>query len=429
MTKVNSNIWVKEKYKNRSFLVRSWYYLINIGIDENTSLFNRKRTRLLNGISVISVFANMVSAPNLYGHLISEIEWVLIFVAAFVMLFLNSRKKYGLACHAFNIWNIVMYTFCGIIQGANDHIEIFLIPSGVASMMFFKRTSTFVIYFILNGLGFCLVKYCHNFYPPINTFPEQYYILISNYIIMFIILFLIIYYFKSENRVQEELLEQRNLNLNIEIERSDKLLLNILPAETAEELKLTGSAMARMFDHVTVMFTDFKNFTLVSVKMTPEDIVKEINYYYSEFDKILVKHGVEKIKTIGDGYMAAGGLPIKNKTNHFDTLKAAIEIMNFLEIEKEKRIKEDKIFFEARIGIHTGPVIAGVVGLNKFAYDIWGDTVNTASRLETSGEVGKINISGSTHELIKTKYQCDYRGKIEAKNKGEIDMYFVVGQI
>ena len=417
--------WVDEKYKNRNFFVRAWYYLINLGVDENTSLFNRKRVRLLNGISVISIFANMVSAPNLFGHLISEIEWVMIFVAAFVMLFLNSRKMYGVACHAFNIWNIVMYAGCGIIQGANDSIEMFLIPSCVISMMFFKRTSTFVIYFIINASCYGLVKYMHTIYPPINTFPEQHNILVSNNVIMFIILFLIIYYFKSENRGQEDLLEQRNINLNNEKERSDKLLLNILPAETAEELKLNGSAQARKYDHVTVMFTDFKNFTLVSATMTPEEIVKEINYCYSEFDKILKKYGVEKIKTIGDGYMAAGGLPVKNQTNHFDTINAALEIRDFLEKEKGERIKENKIFFEARIGVHTGPVIAGVVGLDKFAYDIWGDTVNTASRLESSGEPGKINISGSTYELVKNDFTCTYRGKMQVKNKGEVDMYFV----
>jgi len=244
-------------------------------------------------------------------------------------------------------------------------------------------------------------------------------------VLMFVILFLIIYYFKEENASQEKLLELRNDNLNNEKEKSDKLLLNILPAETAEELKATGSAQARKYDHVTVMFTDFKDFTLVSETMTPEEIVKEINYCYSEFDKILKKYGVEKIKTIGDGYMAAGGLPVKNQTNHFDTINAALEIRDFLEKEKEKRIKENKIFFEARIGVHTGPVIAGVVGLDKFAYDIWGDTVNTASRLETSGETGKVNVSGSTYELIKDSYPCIYRGKIQAKNKGEVDMYFV----
>jgi class 3 adenylate cyclase len=425
MTKSNHNTWVKEKYKDRTFIVRAWYYLVNIGIDENTSLFNRKRVRLLNGISVISIFANMVSAPNLFGHLISEIEWAMIFIAAFVMLFLNSMKKYGLACHAFNIWNIAMYTFCGIIQGANDHIEMFLIPSCVISMMFFKRTSTFVIYFITNALCYGLVKYLHTIYPPINTFPEQHNILISNNIIMFIILFLIIYYFKSENRVQEELLEQRNIKLNIEKERSDKLLLNILPAETAEELKSNGLAQARKYDLVTVMFTDFKNFTEASEKLSPEELVKEINHCYSEFDRIIEKYGIEKIKTIGDSYMCAGGLPATNDTHPWDVVNAGLELQKFIISHKEKRIAANEPYFELRLGIHTGPVVAGIVGIKKFAYDIWGDTVNTASRMESSGEVGKVNISGTTYQLVKDKFTCIYRGKVQAKNKGEIDMYFV----
>lgn len=207
--------------------------------------------------------------------------------------------------------------------------------------------------------------------------------------------------------------------------RSDDLLLNILPAETAEELKSTGVAKAKRFEQVSVMFTDIKNFTLVSETMNPEDLVNEINYCYSEFDKIVSRNHVEKIKTIGDGYMAAGGLPVENSTNPVDTVNAALDIVNFMREETRRRKLQNKPYFEVRIGIHTGPVVAGVVGLNKFAYDIWGDTVNTASRMESSGEAGKVNISGATYELVKGKFTCTYRGKVQAKNKGEIDMYFV----
>lgn len=205
--------------------------------------------------------------------------------------------------------------------------------------------------------------------------------------------------------------------------RSDELLLNILPAETAEELKATGTAEAKDFDQVTVMFTDFKNFTQASEKMSAHRLVNEINRYFSEFDRIVSKFNIEKIKTIGDSYMCAGGLPVKNKTNAEDVVNAALEICDYM----QKRISEaDNLQLEIRIGIHTGPVVAGIVGIKKFAYDIWGDTVNIASRMESSGESGKVNISGTTHELIKDKFVCTYRGKIQAKNKGEIDMYFVV---
>lgn len=212
-----------------------------------------------------------------------------------------------------------------------------------------------------------------------------------------------------------------------EKKRSDELLLNILPIETAEELKATGSAKAKSFDEVTVMFTDFKNFTQASEKLTAEELVKEINYCYSEFDKIISKYGIEKIKTIGDSYMCAGGLPVANKTHCEDLILAGLEMQQFIEQNKIARQKASDIYFELRLGIHTGPVVAGIVGIRKFAYDIWGSTVNIASRMESNGEPGKVNISQATYNIIKDKFDCSYRGKISAKNIGEIDMYFVNG--
>ena len=207
--------------------------------------------------------------------------------------------------------------------------------------------------------------------------------------------------------------------------RSDELLLNILPEEVAEELKAKGSAEAKQFDEVTVMFTDFKGFTQISEKLSAQELVAEIHTCFKAFDNIISKHNIEKIKTIGDSYMCAGGLPVINKTNATDVVKAALEIQHFMKLHSEHRIIEGKDIFEIRIGIHTGPVVAGIVGVRKFAYDIWGDTVNIASRMESSGEAGKVNISGSTYELVKEKFNCAHRGKIQAKNKGEIDMYFV----
>lgn len=218
---------------------------------------------------------------------------------------------------------------------------------------------------------------------------------------------------------------QRN-KISKEKQRSENLLLNILPAETAEELKNTGEAKAKSFESVTVLFTDFKNFTQASEKLSAEELVTEINYCYSRFDEIVTRHGIEKIKTIGDAYMCAGGLPVPNNTHAVDVINAGIEMQQFIEQNKIERKSKGLMFFELRVGIHTGPVVAGVVGTKKFAYDIWGDTVNTASRMESSGETGKVNISGTTYELVKEKFTCEYRGKISAKNKGDIDMYFVV---
>lgn len=213
---------------------------------------------------------------------------------------------------------------------------------------------------------------------------------------------------------------QRN-RIRKEKKKTDALLLNILPAEVAEELKAKGWAEAKQFDAVTVMFTDFKDFTRISETLTPAELVADIHAHFVAFDEIISRYRIEKIKTIGDSYMCAAGLPISNPQHAQDIVHAAQEILAYISAQQSK----GSVKYAIRIGIHTGPVVAGIVGVKKFAYDIWGDTVNTASRLESAGEPGRINISETTHALVKDTISCTYRGKIEAKNKGEIDMYFV----
>ncbi|WP_161888392.1 adenylate/guanylate cyclase domain-containing protein [Pontibacter russatus] len=223
----------------------------------------------------------------------------------------------------------------------------------------------------------------------------------------------------------EKLVYERTAQLAAEKKKSDDLLLNILPAETAEELKANGRARARSYQRVTVMFTDFKDFTSVSEHLTPEELVSVIDFYFCAFDRIISKYRIEKIKTIGDAYMCAGGMPDPEANTPADVVKAALEILQFVKSlnTDDKKLKRQK--FEIRVGIHTGPVVAGIVGTTKFAYDIWGDTVNTAARMESSGVAGRVNISGATYELIKDEFRCTYRGKVDAKNKGDVDMYFV----
>jgi len=209
--------------------------------------------------------------------------------------------------------------------------------------------------------------------------------------------------------------------------RSDHLLLNILPSGTAEELKKYGKVKAKKFDSVTVMFTDFQAFTKLSQKLSPEILVKSVDFYFSKFDEIIDKYGLEKIKTMGDAYMCAGGLPFATANHPIKIVNAAFDIVKFMEAAKTSNLG-DMAHFDIRIGINTGPVVAGVVGRKKFVYDIWGDTVNVASRMESNSEAGRINVSENTYQLIRNDFDCTFRGEIDVKNKGMMNMYFVKGR-
>jgi class 3 adenylate cyclase/Tfp pilus assembly protein PilF len=206
------------------------------------------------------------------------------------------------------------------------------------------------------------------------------------------------------------------------------LLLNILPAEVAQELQHTGVATPRYYERASVLFTDFKSFTALADVMSPQEVVTELNECFVAFDEIIGRYKLEKIKTIGDAYMCAGGLPQADPEHVEHIVNASLDIQHYIHTRNENRIAKGLQPWEIRIGIHTGPVVAGVVGRKKYAYDIWGRTVNIASRMESNGEPGKVNVSEATYEAIRDKYTCTYRGKISAKNIGEIDMYFVERQ-
>lgn len=233
---------------------------------------------------------------------------------------------------------------------------------------------------------------------------------------------------RRQKQIIEKQKEQVDLaysELDAEKKKSDELLLNILPEEVAEELKSAGVAKPKHYDQVTVLFTDFKGFTRVAETISPQELVEMLNDCFLHFDSIIERHNLEKIKTIGDAYMCTGGVPVENDTNPIDAVNAACEMVEWVNDWNAKRGSQGLPTLEIRIGIHTGELVAGVIGSKKFAYDVWGDAVNVASRMESSGEPGKVNISSTTYELVKDYFQTEYRGEIEIKNRGVVGMYFV----
>ena len=258
---------------------------------------------------------------------------------------------------------------------------------------------------------------------------SPFYLSIPAYIIYGLILLFLVFLFlrwqtwlfvKNKEKV-DKIVQERTEDILREKEKSEVLIANMLPKGTADELKLTGKATSQKFAMVTVLFSDIQGFTKIAEQMNPEMLIDQLDAFFFHFDSVVEKFNIEKIKTIGDAYMCAGGIPNKNITNPIEVVLAALEVQEYM---RQLQLKNSEIW-DLRIGIHTGSVIAGVVGHKKLSYDIWGDTVNTASRMESSGEPGKVNISGHTYDLVKDFFICEYRGKMPVKYKGEIDMYFV----
>ena len=229
----------------------------------------------------------------------------------------------------------------------------------------------------------------------------------------------------QEIEAQREALQLNQVQLEAEKEKSDELLLNILPAQTAAELRETGKAEPRLYPSATIVFTDFGEFTRIAQTMAPDELLQQLNHCFGAFDRICDRFGLEKIKTIGDAYMCVGGVPAPNDTHPHDAVLAALAMQDWMRSWQAEQRAQGRPHWEMRVGIHTGSVVAGVVGTKKFIYDVWGDAVNIASRMETGGALNRINISKSTHDLVCDDFTCTYRGAVEVKNAGEVEMYFV----
>ena len=230
---------------------------------------------------------------------------------------------------------------------------------------------------------------------------------------------------KKKIEIQKKEVEEKKMLLEKEKEKVEQLLHNILPEETAKELREGGSTSARAYNRVSVMFTDFVGFTKIAEKMSPIDLLNRLDLFFSKFDEIIEKWNIEKIKTVGDAYLCAGGMPIRTKENPIQTVLAGLEIQQYM----RKQAEEDKSNgidpWNLRLGINTGEVVAGVIGKKRYAYDIWGATVNLAQRMETNGKPGRVNISESTYEAIQPYFECTHRGEVMTKNSGLVNMYFV----
>ena len=382
-----------------------------------------RRYRLLVSISFITVLYAVVFAPVCVIMNYHTALWCIgatCIVCLFIPFLLKNRFSFFMLANVYLFLILVMEVFLyrtssGLFQSPTDPEFVAFIP--VIGLLLIGRSgaifwmiAVIILIFIFGVLELYGVDF------PIEIESEW----VRRFVIMtavghVVLMFILVNVFES---TKEEILKK----LKDEKGKVEDLLLNILPSETAQELQQKGYADAKLHEKVTVLFTDFKDFTIMSESVSPRDLVNELDTCFKAFDKIISNYKIEKIKTVGDAYIAASGVPTENPDHAKDIVAAAVEISGYM---KTRRGLLGNQTFEIRLGVHTGPVIAGIVGLKKFSYDIWGDTVNTAARMEQNSQEGKINISETTYLLVKDIYTCQYRGEIDAKNKGKMKMYFV----
>ena len=376
--------------------------------------------RLFNTITLFTAVSNIVGSlaaltqQNYIFLLLLNLGTGLLFLAFYWL----SRFRHG---YEYLYWPfivlIVGFLFVNSLQNGGSHggAHYYFIAALVAAIILSGRTKRTLLAISLVGgatIGLLLIEQLHpEWIVTYSSQRERFVDVLGN--LLFVQIFTAI------------LVQALTQNLNQERRKSDQLLRNVLPEQIAQELKQTDRVQPIDYPSASVLFTDFVGFTQIAEHFSPQQLIEELDSCFSSFDKIARQHKLEKIKTIGDAYMAVGGIPTANKTHAVDCVMAALQITALISELRERQMAEQKAYWQIRVGIHSGDLVAGVIGREKFSYDVWGDTVNLASRLESSGVAGRVNISGATHELVKDFFVCEFRGKVLAKNKGEIEMYFV----
>jgi len=369
----------------------------------------------IGGICYNLIYGYLIFPEKNYVSLVSLVFFI--FAVAFYYFTKNYEAYKIIILSIFIVFGLIaQISLGGFVDGSGVVLCTILPALGALVFGDFKLARIFFYLFV----GACIIAGVWEYLYQTETyrFPKHISIIffVGNFISIGAICFFLIqsFYLKIAS-YQKELTEEK--------EKSEELLLNILPPSISEELKNAGEAKARGYASATVIFTDIVGFSKMSKLLTPGELVLQLDTYFRVFDDIMEKHNIEKIKTIGDAYLAVAGIPEESFTHASDAVEAALEMQKSIEIINKQGIIRQP--FQLRIGIHSGPLITGVVGKKKFTYDIWGDTVNIASRMEQHGEPGQINISESTYNLVQHKFKCTSRGKINAKNVGDLEMYFV----
>jgi class 3 adenylate cyclase len=375
--------------------------------------------KLVRVIIGLAWFAHFYSLGLFFSLGIKELFYLqFLSISIFTFAFYLNEKKHYFTSISIGICEVIAHQIIVVIFiGSDSGFQYFLLLS--AMVPFLLPTGKILVksLILLSSLiGFLIINFIIGENTPIYILRSE-----VTFWLEFTNIFITFLFFGIWGMYLTIAMKDTEDELNLEREKSDSLLHNMLPKHVASELKTTGKSEPKRFESMTILFTDFKGFTELVASIPAITLVKELNDIFSQFDDIMTEEGVEKIQTVGDAYLAACGVPQVDPDHAYKCVKAAKRMIEFL----DTRNAQHQIQWEMRVGIHSGPIVAGVVGKKKLTFNLFGDTINTASRFETTSEPGKINVSFSTYEKIKGRFDCEYRGKIMAKGKGELDMYFV----